>query len=1260
MQFIKHGPDIPERLLRAHEDGRVVFFCGAGVSSAAGLPDFKGLALKLFEAMGVTPSPVQRAALKAGQYDTAVGLLETAVAPGRVGVRSALASVLTPDPARIHAIDTHEAILSLSTQRNGRIRLVTTNFDRLFTVAIEKRGRKVDEVSAPLLPVPNNSWDGVVYLHGRLTELCTPKDLDCLVLSSGDFGRAYLTQRWAARFVSELFRAHTVCFVGYGVNDPVMRYMLDALAADRLLGESPPEAFAFGMFSRGQKKDREEEWGAKNVTPILYAAHRRHSRLHQTLREWARTYSDGVRGKERVIVESALARPSGSTQEDDFVGRVLWALSDPSGAPARKFAVMDPVPSLEWLEPLSIDRYLHGDLERFGIQPRAAIDDELKFSLTARPSPYKFAPWMRLVGSQRESTRWDDPMHGLAHWLLRHLDDPELLLWLVRGGGALHPRFRDLVAWRLREIADLERNDPSGELARIVAFAPRAVPRLGMRVLWKLFLTGRVKPRGERDSEMYRWVGRVAARGLTSTDRLELRDILRPMIAVRKKMQWPGESDEVIRSQAGDFVDCELVLAADHVHYALKQVPKDANWEVTLAELVPDLNQLLRDAMGLLEELGLSDVRSDRSYVQQPSISAHSQNRDFNDWTALIELLRDGWLVLAREDPTRASRIAEDWWQEPYPVFKRLALFAAVQEGVVAEESAVEWLLTNGSEWLWSDETQREVCRLLVALSPRLSPVLLGRVMRAVLAGPSRALFRADIEAELLEQIVMRDIWLRLKKIQQSEVELPADASARLEDIEQAFVEHRLDANEREEFPFWIGSGSQGQGPPGVDRMEMPERRPALVEYLRATPRPGEQFEEHWRDLCTKRFHTAAATLMELALAGEWPIGAWRGAFYAWHEPLLAKRSWRYLASCLAREGTPVLELLPALSNWLQVASKETQLHEVVLLAICDQIFEAAEDGEAVGDDPVFTAINRPVGHATRALLNVWFSKPLSDGQGLDEPWRSRFQVLCQTTRPELGHGRVLLAANVIALFRIDEAWTRQQVLPLFDWEISANEAKAAWQGFLWSPRLYRPLFAALKRSFLESASRYELLGEFQEQYAALLTFAALDRGDAFTYQELRNATGMLPPEGITFVARALVRALEGAEEDKQAYWEGRILPYVKNVWPKSKELVTPEVAANFAQLCTSTGGGFPAAVHELRPWLRPLAHPSQCVNRLHREKLCLRFPQEALEFLDTVVGMTVDWVPEELRECLEAIDSAADGLKTDPRFIRLIELVNR
>lgn len=56
MQFVRHGPDIPERLLQAHEDGRVVFFCGAGISYPARLPGFAGLVEKVYETLATAPN----------------------------------------------------------------------------------------------------------------------------------------------------------------------------------------------------------------------------------------------------------------------------------------------------------------------------------------------------------------------------------------------------------------------------------------------------------------------------------------------------------------------------------------------------------------------------------------------------------------------------------------------------------------------------------------------------------------------------------------------------------------------------------------------------------------------------------------------------------------------------------------------------------------------------------------------------------------------------------------------------------------------------------------------------------------------------------------------------------------------------------------------------------------------------------------------------------------------------------------------------
>lgn len=691
-----------------HEDGRVVFFCGAGISYPARLPGFGGLVDRLYSALSVKPSAVQQSAIKSRQFDTAIGLLEADIVGGRETVRRALASILKPDLSAPNATATHEALLTLGRSRKGLTRIITTNFDRLFEEVLAAKSISIERFQAPLLPVPKNRWDGLVYLHGLLTVASTAGELDRLVVSSGDFGLAYLTERWAARFVSELFRHYTVCFVGYSINDPVLRYMMDALAADRLLGESWPEMFAFGSHAKGKEDERANEWRAKNVTPILYREHNRHAYMHKTLRAWADTYRDGVRGKERIVVESAMARPLASTQQDDFVGRLLWALSDSGGLPAMRFADLDPVPSLDWLEPLSDDRYHHADLGRFGVPPMATVDRNLEFSLTRRPSPYSLAPAMAMVDAGSRASRWDEVMRHLARWLIRHLNDPKFLLWLVKRGGHLHEDLTWQIDRQMTQLAKLERDGNTTELTRIREGAPNAIPAPPMRTLWSLLLTRRVKS-WMRAVDLYRWIERFKCDGLTSTLRLELREALTPYVLLREPFRWRAEDGESNGPERIDeLVAWEIVLATDHVHSIMRVLSKNERWVTALPELLSDFSALLRDALDLTRELGGADDRSDRSYISQPSIGEHPQNRDSTDWTVLIDLTRDAWLATAAQSPERGALMAESWWHLPYPLFRRLAFFAAAQGNVLSHRRALDWLLSDDQWWLWSVEAQRE------------------------------------------------------------------------------------------------------------------------------------------------------------------------------------------------------------------------------------------------------------------------------------------------------------------------------------------------------------------------------------------------------------------------------------------------------------------------------------------------------------------------------------------------------------------------
>ena len=1261
MQFIRQGPDIPERLLQAHEDGRVVFFCGAGISYPARLPGFADLVKKLYAELEITPNPVQQAAIKAGQFDTAVGLLETDIVGGRkeATVRRALASILTPDITTPNATASHEALLTLGKDREGHTRLITTNFDRLFEEVIAAKLLSVKCFQAPLLPVPKNRWDGLVYLHGLLSAAPTVSELDRLVVSSGDFGLAYLTERWAARFVSELFRNYTVCFVGYSINDPVLRYMMDALAADRLLGESSPEMFAFGSYSKGKKTERENEWKAKNVTPMLYREHNRHVYLNRTLTAWAETYRDGVRGKERIVVECAMARPLASTKQDDFAGRLLWALSDQQGLPAKRFAEFDPVPSLDWLESLSEGRYRQIDLTRFGIPSKADPDDKLTFSLIRRPSPYDLAPMMTLVDTGASGRRWDKVMHQLARWLVRHLDDPTLLLWLVRQGGKLQDDLVWLIERRLNKLADLERDGNAAELESIRANAPKAIPGPLMRTLWRLLLTGRVKPL-EPELDLYHWYERFKRDGLSTILRLELRDILTPRVSIQEPFRWPSDDDnECERPQElTELVRWEIVLSTDHVHSSLQDPPKDEQWKEALPALLNDFTGLLHDSLDLMRELGGADDQNDLSYISQPSISEHPQNKNFHDWTALIDLTRDAWLATAAQSPERARLAAEQWWQFPYPLFKRLCFFAATQQiEIIPYSCGLNWLLANEHWWLWSVETEREAMRLLVFLAPKLNAAELTKLEEAVLAGPPRSMFKDDTKPERWIDIVNREIWLRLAKVAGTGAILGVAGKERLADLSFQYPEWYLALDERDEFPCWMESGWVGDRDPWRTFLSIPRSRRGVLNYVIEHPVLDGSKQDDWRERCKTSFQATAYALCQLAHQNIWPTDRWRNALQAWSEEKLQTSSWRYMALVLDEAPKELLQpLAHNVSWWLQAIAKTFEGRDDIFLALCNRVLRLEfEDDDSDADDVVGRAINHPVGQVTEALLRWWYRRPLEDGQGIPSELKPTFTELCDMRVAKFRHARVLFAFHIITIFRVDRDWTSSNLLHLFDWISFENEARAVWKGFLWSPRIYRPLLEEIKHSFLITSRCYAALGKHNEQYASLLTFVALDPGDTFTKAELAAATRALPPEGLHSTAQALARALDGAGDQRADYWTNRIVPYLHAIWPKSRDRLTSPISASLARLCVAAQDAFPNALHLLRAWLKPQTHPNHLVRCLYKPGICRKFPEDALDFLDLVIGDKTQWPSTNLKGCLIEIRTAAPSLENNPIYQRLM-----
>jgi hypothetical protein len=262
-----------------------------------------------------------------------------------------------------------------------------------------------------------------------------------------------------------------------------------------------------------------------------------------------------------------------------------------------------------------------------------------------------------------------------------------------------------------------------------------------------------------------------------------------------------------------------------------------------------DSTGLLREALDLMRELDGADDRSDLSYLAQPSISPHPQNRDYRDWTALIDITRDAWLATAATLPSRARLEVERWVTIPYPLFRRLVFFAATESQLFSSEQALNWLLSDDKYWLWSLETEREALRLLVTVAPRLAPQQQDFLFEAILAGPPRDMFLADIEPERFQRIIDREIWLRLSKCKAAGTVLPTDVAAKLDGLSSQYPAWRIAENEGDEFPVWMGESGELH-----TTQATPKQRRELETWLRTNPKSDFWQRDDWRQRCNVDF----------------------------------------------------------------------------------------------------------------------------------------------------------------------------------------------------------------------------------------------------------------------------------------------------------------------------------------------------------------------------------------------------------------------
>jgi hypothetical protein len=252
-----------------------------------------------------------------GDYDVCLGMLERRM-EGRAGsdsvVRKAIGNRLRSRGIRPAPI--HRVLMRLS-DRGGQISIVTTNFEHLLEAATPRSNGSIQTYSLGAIPRPGRGKDfaGVLHIHGALDK--NPARMSDLIVSDRDFGEFYLRRRVVPDFIYDAARLYNLVLVGYSANDPPMRYLLNAVAADGSRFDDLKERFSF-IGSEAPDPINLEDWRARGITPIHYDAAARHELLLKTLHRWADLSPiNGRKGAVDAEVRRIVKTPRGAASEQD-------------------------------------------------------------------------------------------------------------------------------------------------------------------------------------------------------------------------------------------------------------------------------------------------------------------------------------------------------------------------------------------------------------------------------------------------------------------------------------------------------------------------------------------------------------------------------------------------------------------------------------------------------------------------------------------------------------------------------------------------------------------------------------------------------------------------------------------------------------------------------------------------------------------------------------------------------------------------------
>lgn len=1225
MQFVADGPDIPISLLRAHREGSVIFVVGAGISKAAGLPLFGELADQVYGRLGQSlpgapgslASRAEEEAYEGGHYDRLLGLLEQRLVyrgvdwvQPRNPVREAVSSILAPRPRA--SFSAHANLLDLSRGPDGRPRIVTTNFDTIFErVWFRQTRERLPSSACQSIPaVGSHDFTGVLHIHGRCADRSRGLIGSDLVLTSANFGEAYMRSGWASRLIYDLLRRYTLVFVGYSADDPPMRYMLEATEEGRLNFPDLKPAYALVDDPDGDAGSLREAWRGKGLQPLVYSAiGGDYSALYRTLQAWAEMARDPLGWSEAQLGKIAALNYSESAADDRSKFAFLTKEISSVAVAARKSA--DPA----WIDALRIE----GDsLDEWTY--RAWFRDRLECARSAR---YASAASDSV---KRQIAYAVDELFQSKH---EAVSDVYEQFWALFIQANLYPKPVRYGTIRRGVVVSAKRIQ-----GLVAAIEPRL--RVQKRFDFRDPIGDGADPRSIHD------LGRF---GLEAFDR-DWRRIL---------SDWPQE----VRAE-------ERLLAA--LDRALSEAC-EIGLEAGLVGLDGNLRSFdlafvhaPEDGDGLVEP---SDRHGRNWRLNQPD--------EYNDsFAPVVRLITGIWRRLAGRHPSAAGRIAENWAQRDAMIFKRLGAWAATISSAGPTSAIENYLGTTSRARYWESDRTAEVVKFYCQRWNSLPAQTRSKIERAICAGLPATTVRSFAGPGRRKFARALYTTRELTRIKSAGGRLSRTANVRLASLYKRFpsLPREMPIYAHLYNPSWSGSGYTAdiRVLDGVSENNLLE----TANVIEADNRIEQG--DLWAVFVDSEPARAFAALLNAQSKGDFSPHRWQPflSLYAFgdgkHAPA-DKPEAREVFAALAEVSTiNLVPLAGTLSRLVERLAGETESPLLpAVLALWDQLVPAAISSDLEEDrgQPLSEVIlNHPLANLASALVDMQRSLQPKVGDGLAARLAPRFDALLSLKDRARIIARGALMQQLPYLHWLAPEWAEEnlisEALAETDEAIDLMSvvARSVAPQF---PRLFNrlkaPIFRALEHDRTDDGVREQLSGALVGA-----AFAAIDGQTDFelTNVECRHALTRMPNSVLASMALELTSLLRAKTENaaRAAYWDNAVSPFLRDYWPNDVSARTVEVSENLVRLPALAGEAFERAVGAVLELICPISRYElrYGFGLDDDDDLVRHFPKAVLRLIVSALD-PASQPPSDIPEIIDALLEADPGIAAAHAFWRLRQM---